>query len=83
MVRRVAVACTLTLALSAGASAQSGSSGTSTAQNPSGTQTTSLSQDATSDTRPDPELVELHGGDGSRPSTNCRYCGRPTRAAVV
>jgi outer membrane protein OmpA-like peptidoglycan-associated protein len=41
----------LTLAVSAGASAQSGSSGTSTAQNQSGTQTSSSQAEAT-DTRP-------------------------------
>src|SRR5688572_15212157 len=52
MLRRVAVACVLTLALSVGASAQSGSSGTSTAQNQSGTQTSSSSGATPSDTRP-------------------------------
>jgi peptidoglycan-associated lipoprotein len=52
MVRRVAVACALTLAISAGASAQSGSSGTSTAQNQSGIQAPSSSQATTSDSRP-------------------------------
>ena len=51
MFRRVAVASALMLAVSAGASAQSGTSGTSTAQNPSGTQTASGSA-ATSDVRP-------------------------------
>jgi outer membrane protein OmpA-like peptidoglycan-associated protein len=50
MVRRVAVAWVLTLAVSVGASAQSGTTGTSTAQNPSGTATPSAS--TPSDTRP-------------------------------
>jgi outer membrane protein OmpA-like peptidoglycan-associated protein len=45
------VACALTLAVSAGASAQPGSAGTSTAQNPSETQSPSSSQ-TTGDTRP-------------------------------
>ena len=51
MLRPVAVAWALTLAVSAVAGAQSGTSGTSTAQNPSGTQTPSAST-ATSDVRP-------------------------------
>src|SRR3954468_2503754 len=50
MLRRIAVASALTLAVSTAASAQSGTSGTSTAQNPSGTQTASGS--AASDVRP-------------------------------
>ena len=51
MFRRAAVVMALTLAVAATASAQSGTSGTSTAQNPSGTQTPSGST-ATSDVRP-------------------------------
>src|SRR6478735_2485357 len=50
MLRSIAVASALTLAVSTAASAQSGTSGTSTAQNPSGTQTASGS--AASDVRP-------------------------------
>src|SRR5262245_50009656 len=49
MVRRVAVAWVLTLAVAASASAQSGSSATSTAQNQPGSSATSS---ATSETRP-------------------------------
>jgi len=51
MLRPVAVAWGLTLALTAGASAQSGTTATSTAQNPSGTQSPSSSA-TTSDVRP-------------------------------
>jgi outer membrane protein OmpA-like peptidoglycan-associated protein len=50
MFKPVAVAWALTLAVAATAGAQSGTSGTSTAQNPSGTQTSSAS--TTSDVRP-------------------------------
>src|SRR6476619_4989413 len=51
MFRRAAVVWALTLAVAATASAQSGTSGTSTAQNPSGTQSPSAST-ATNDVRP-------------------------------
>src|ERR1700719_1544361 len=49
MVRRVVVACAVTLALTASATAQTGSSGTSTGQSTSDTRTRSSSSD---DTRP-------------------------------
>jgi peptidoglycan-associated lipoprotein len=52
MVRRVAVACVLTLAVAASASAQSGSSGTSTGQSTTATQTPSSSKETPQETRP-------------------------------
>ncbi len=52
MVRRVAVVCTMALALAVSARAQTGSSGTSTGQNTATTQTPSSSTATTEETRP-------------------------------
>src|SRR5579871_4324234 len=52
MVRRVGIACAVTLAIAASAHAQSGSSGTSTGQSTSATQAPSSSPATTDETRP-------------------------------
>ncbi|HWF86637.1 MAG TPA: hypothetical protein VG222_17385, partial [Vicinamibacterales bacterium] len=64
MVRRVAVACTMTLTLAVGASAQTGSSGTSTGQNTASTQPPSSSPATDQDQETRPATTTFYGDTG-------------------